>query len=79
MNNPYHKEITEGKGKKGQNCNVTHCQEPDSAHFFNKVMQAWYCWRCATRIEKAANRDDMSFYDDLPRRNPKFTRVKKDD
>ena len=59
------KELTEGKGKKGLNCNVTHCQKPNSAHYFNKVMKAYYCLKCATDIEAAANKSGCSFYDGL--------------
>lgn len=57
--------VEQGKGLKGQNCNVTHCQAPNSAHHYNRVTQAWYCIDCAMRIEESARRDGMSFYDDL--------------
>lgn len=59
-----------GKGIQGQNCNVTHCQEPESAHFYNRVTHAWYCRQCATRIEQSAQRDGMSLFDDLKRETP---------
>lgn len=59
------KPVEPGKGLKGQNCNVTHCQAPNSANHYNKVMRAWYCIDCATRIERSAQQDGLSFYDDL--------------
>jgi len=65
MNTLHQKEITAGKGKQGENCNVTHCQKPKSAKHYNKVMCAWYCYECATKIEAVARRDGQSFYDDL--------------
>lgn len=46
--------ISEGKGKQGENCNRTACQEPKSAHFFNKATNAWYCEECAYKIEASA-------------------------
>lgn len=61
------KAITPGKGLEGKNCNRTACQAPDSAHFFNKITQAWYCFNCASLIEAAANKDDLSFYENLPK------------
>lgn len=60
------KPITVGKGVKGLNCNVTHCQKPESAHHFNRVMRKWYCVDCAEKIEASANRDGASFFSDLP-------------
>jgi len=53
------------KGKQGKNCNVTHCQEPNSAHHYNRITQAWYCRDCAERIERCAKADGMSFFSDL--------------
>jgi len=41
--------ITAGKGKKGRNCNVTACQQL-GATWYNRVMKAWYCPRCAREI-----------------------------
>lgn len=60
-----HQEHTPGKGKQGLNCNVTACQKPNSAHYYNTVMRAWYCRDCAERIEYAANRGGNSFYPEL--------------
>jgi hypothetical protein len=56
---------TPGKGKKGENCNVTACQKPKSAHHYNNIMHAYYCRECATEIQRFAVMDGMSFYDDL--------------
>lgn len=56
---------TPGKGKEGQNCNVTSCQKPDSAHHFNTVMKAWYCRECAEKIEYWAKVDGMSFFEGI--------------
>jgi hypothetical protein len=53
------------KGVKGGPCNVTHCQKPESAHHYNKIMKAYYCRECAERIEAAAKVGGISFYDDL--------------
>lgn len=60
-----HHAITPGKGWKGLNCNVTACQKPESAQYYNTVMRAWYCRECALKIEAAANRDGNSFYPEL--------------
>ena len=57
--------LSAGKGKQGQNCNVTACQAPNSANHYNTAMQAWYCRRCATDIEHWANVDGNSFFSDL--------------
>lgn len=43
---------TSGKGLEGQNCNVTACQLPDSAHHYNKWTHAYYCIDCATDINE---------------------------
>jgi len=56
------KEMTEGKGIQGENCNRTACQKPKSANYYNTVTRKWYCLQCAREIEKSANRDGMSFY-----------------
>jgi hypothetical protein len=55
-------QITQGKGKEGENCNRTACQTPRSANHFNTVTQAWYCFECACTIEAYAQIDGMSFY-----------------
>lgn len=59
------KEITEGKGKWGLNCNVTHCQRPNSAYYYNHVMDAYYCRQCAVKIQRSAVAQGLSFYNDL--------------
>ena len=51
------KEATPGKGKHGQNCNVTACQRPNSAWWWNSSTRAWYCCDCAYDIQKANWRD----------------------
>lgn len=38
------------KGLKGGLCNVTACQKPDSAFYFNKSTEAYYCESCAKKI-----------------------------
>lgn len=52
------------KGEEDGACNVTACQKPH-ASYYNKVMHKWYCRDCAIKIESAARRDNMSFYDQL--------------
>lgn len=59
------KEAMPGKGEQGQRCNVTQCQEPDSAHHYNNVMHKWYCKPCAEKIEYWANKDGNSFFDGI--------------
>lgn len=49
--------LTEGKGKHGLNCNVTACQKPNSAWWWNSSTRAWYCADCAYDIQKANWRD----------------------
>jgi len=51
-----------GKGEEGQRCNRTACQAPNSAHFYNTVMYAWYCEACARDIEAYALLDNMTFF-----------------
>ena len=55
MRKPY--EVTEGKGKEGENCNVTHCQKAKSAYYYHKDIHAWYCLACATDIQQFATED----------------------
>jgi len=55
------------KGLEGGSCNVTACQSPHSAHYYNRVMDAWYCLDCATEIERFARFDGMSLFDNLER------------
>ena len=56
------KPITPGKGLRGENCNVTHCQKPNSAEYFHATMRAWYCKKCALRLERVARSHGMSFF-----------------
>ncbi len=53
------------KGIKGEHCNVTACQEPNSAHHYNSATRAWYCKNCAMKIEAAAIAYDTSFFKGL--------------
>ncbi len=53
------------KGVKGENCNVTACQKPKSAHHYNSATKAYYCKSCAMKIEAAAIVHDVSFYEGL--------------
>lgn len=46
------------KGKKGENCNVEACQSP-GAWWYNKPMRAYYCTRCARRINDSSIRHEM--------------------
>lgn len=52
MNNP-------DKGIKGGSCNVTACQKPDSAVYFNKSTKAYYCRDCAREINWPGGRADV--------------------
>lgn len=49
--------LTPGKGKHGLNCNVTACQKPHSAWWWNSSTRAWYCADCAYEIQKVNWRD----------------------
>ncbi len=50
------------KGVKGGDCNVTQCQEPNSANYFNKSTKKYYCQKCAIDINKVNRRDCMELY-----------------
>lgn len=55
--------IRPDKGLKGGSCNVTACQEPNSAFYFNKSTKAYYCRRCADEINWPGGRADcMKLY-----------------
>ena len=54
--------IAPDKGNQNGSCNVTACQKPNSAEFYNNVMHKWYCYDCACEIEYFARKDNMSFY-----------------
>ncbi len=62
MINNYHKDKTPGKGKEGENCNVTACQAPESAFYFNTAMNAWYCHSCAYEINRFAKMDGQDLF-----------------
>lgn len=51
------KAMTPGKGQHGLNCNVTACQKPHSAWWWNNSTRAWYCADCAYEIQKVNWRD----------------------
>lgn len=59
---------TEPKGTFKGRCNVTACQRPNSAYYFNRVMRAHYCWSCAREIERWAKYDGQpGIFPDLTR------------
>lgn len=67
MFEPYkEKPISPDKGKEGGSCNVTHCQEPHSAFCYNSVMYAWYCLRCARKINDSALQSKMKPFINIP-------------
>jgi len=47
-------ELARDKGQRGGSCNRTACQMPNSAWWFNTSTQAYYCERCARKINLAA-------------------------
>lgn len=57
------KELLPGKGLKGENCNRTACQAPNSAHYYNNQTRKYYCFECACTIEAYAQIEEMSFYE----------------
>ena len=46
------------KGWKGGPCNITACQKPNSAFYFNKSTRAYYCRECAREINWLGGRAD---------------------
>lgn len=60
------KEIAPGKGKKGQNCNRTSCQEPGATHQ-HRDNGFYYCTWCARDIGDFALRaDERDLFPGLP-------------
>lgn len=53
------------KGQYGGSCNVTACQLPDSAHWFNHSTRAYYCATCAKAINEANPQSADSFMQSL--------------
>ena len=60
------KELAKDKGDEGGSCNRTSCQAPDSAHYYNKMTQRWYCLECAGRINASAWHYDQVHFFDFP-------------
>jgi len=52
-------ELRKDKGVKGGSCNVTACQEPESAFYFNKSTRAYYCENCAREINWVGGRANV--------------------
>lgn len=50
--------MTDKKGKAGGSCNLTACQRPHSAIFYNKSTQKHYCYDCAQEINWPGGRSD---------------------
>ncbi len=48
------------KGQKGGACNVTACQLPGSAVYFNHSTRAYYCQTCARAINDANAHDSFT-------------------
>jgi hypothetical protein len=46
-------EVMEGKGEFGERCNVTACQTPGQAFFWNLGTRAYYCIHCAVDIRRS--------------------------
>jgi len=64
--NPYEKPLQADKGKEGGSCNRTACQERHAAFCFNRVMNAFYCIRCAREINQIAVRDGIEPFINIP-------------
>lgn len=52
------------KGEYNQECNITSCQKPNSAIWFNHGTQKYYCPSCANRLnnDEFNKRDAMRLY-----------------
>lgn len=42
--------MSEEKGKKNGKCNITACQSRTNVIYYNREMRAYYCPRCAKKI-----------------------------
>lgn len=54
--------IQPDKGIKGGSCNVTACQAPNSAMYYNKSTRKYYCKACADAINRANMFDCYQLY-----------------
>lgn len=64
-----HQAPLEGKGVFGERCNVTSCQQEDSAFFWNWGTSKYYCFRCACQLAEANNpKDPNELYDPVRER-----------
>lgn len=52
----------EDKGQFNGACNVTACQLPNSAVYFNHSTRAYYCVTCATAINNSNRADAHRLY-----------------
>lgn len=55
------KPLRADKGVRGGACNITACQRPDSAYWFNHSTRKWYCGDCAHELNRV-NRDAWDIY-----------------
>lgn len=62
------------KGEAGGSCNVTACQRPNSAFYYNHSTQRHYCVSCARKINDANRRDSyvINLGHDLLTLDPQF-------
>lgn len=56
--------MSEFKGTRGGNCNITSCQKPNSAFWFNHSTRKYYCESCAKRLnnDEFNKRDAMRMF-----------------
>ena len=52
------------KGNYGEDCNITSCQKPNSATWYNHSTQKYYCKSCAMRLnnDEYNKRDAMRMF-----------------
>lgn len=62
------------KGKQFGSCNVTHCQKKNSAYYFNRATNAYYCRDCAIKIYRENLDLNLELFDvEQLRRHPCLT------